>query len=128
MDIFTTEQNHTAVTLCNFITLVERQFARKVKTIRSDNWYEFLCLTDYFCTNGIIHETSCVGTPQQNGRVDRKHQHILYVVRALRFHSHLPVEFWSLCVLTAGYLINRTPTEVLDGKSPFEALYNDLLL
>lgn len=70
-------------TLKNFITLVERQFCKQVKSIRSDNGTEFICLTQYFRTKGIIHETSCVGTPQQNGRVGRKHRHIVNVARAL---------------------------------------------
>lgn len=79
--------------LRSFIALVERQFGKQVKTIRSDNGTEFLCLTDYFQEHGILHETSCVGTPQQNGRVERKHRHILNVARALRFQSNLPLEF-----------------------------------
>ena len=30
---------------------------------------------------------------------------------------------WTECVLTAAYLINRTPTSVLNGKSPYEMIY-----
>ena len=55
--------------LKNFIALVERQFSSQVKTVRCDNGSEFICLSRFFAENGIIHETSCVGTPQQNGRV-----------------------------------------------------------
>ncbi|RVW86956.1 Retrovirus-related Pol polyprotein from transposon RE2 [Vitis vinifera] len=32
-----------------------------------------------------------------------------------KYEAHLPIEFWGECVLTAGYLINRTPSVLLDG-------------
>ena len=94
-----------------------------MKIVRSDNGTEFMCLKKYFAEHGILHQTSCVGTPQQNGRVERKHRHILNVVRALRFQAHLPIEFWGECVLIARYFINKTPSVFLDGKTPYEILY-----
>lgn len=109
-----------------FFAMVDRQFGQKVKVVRSDNGTEFNCLTDYFLSNGILFQTSCVGTPQQNGRVERKHRHILTVARALRFQSHLPLYFWGECVLAASHLINRTPSHVLQNKTPYEILFNTL--
>jgi hypothetical protein len=110
--------------LYQFLAMVERQFSTQVKIIRSDNGTEFTCMKPNFRDRGIIHETSCVGTPQQNGRVERKHRHILNVARALRFQAQFPIEFWGECALAACYLINRTPTRNLDGKTPFELLYD----
>lgn len=109
--------------LYQFLAMVERQFSTHVKIIRSDNGTEFTCMKPTFRDRGIIHETSCVGIPQQNGRVERKHRHILNVARALRFQAQFPIEFWGECALVACYLINRTPTRNLDGKTPFELLY-----
>ncbi|GJT43032.1 retrovirus-related pol polyprotein from transposon TNT 1-94 [Tanacetum coccineum] len=109
--------------LLNFFAMVERQYNKKVKIVRSDNGTEIICLNEFFfLEHGIMHETSCTGTPQQNGRVERKHRHILNVARALRFQANLPIDFWGECVLTAGYLINRTPSMVLKGKTPYELL------
>ncbi|XP_010412651.1 PREDICTED: uncharacterized protein LOC104698984 [Camelina sativa] len=101
----------------------ERQFGKTVKTVRSDNGTEFMCLASYFRENGIIHQTSCVGTPQQNGRVERKHLHILNVARALLFQASLPIKFWGEAVLTAAYLINQTPSSIQSGCSPYEILH-----
>lgn len=106
-----------------FCALAERQFQHKVRMVRSDNGTEFMCLRSYFASQGILHQTSCVGTPQQNGRVERKHRHILNVARSLRFQASLPIEFWGECVLAASYLINRTPSSILDGKTPYELLF-----
>ncbi|KAK9725217.1 hypothetical protein RND81_05G129200 [Saponaria officinalis] len=80
-------------TLCEYFALVECQYNKKIKTFRSDNGTEFLPLKPYFSKHGILYETSCRGTPQQNGRVERKHQHILNAGRALRFQANLSISF-----------------------------------
>ena len=111
-------------TFCAFVT---RQFQKHIKTIRSDNGPEFLCLRKFFADEGIVHQTSCVETPQQNGRVERKHRHILNVARAFLFQGNLPKKYWGESVMTATYLINRTPTAVLKNKTPYELLYGSPL-
>ncbi|XP_019084235.1 PREDICTED: uncharacterized protein LOC109125902 [Camelina sativa] len=117
------EKSKVRNVLTNFITYTERQFGKRVKTVRSDNGTEFMCLSAYFREKGIVHQTSCVGTPQQNGRVERKHIHILNVSRALLFQAKLPIKFWGESVLTAAYLINHTPSSIHKGYTPYELLY-----
>ncbi|XP_071687657.1 uncharacterized protein [Rutidosis leptorrhynchoides] len=109
----------------SFVQLLENQFTKRIKIIRSDNGTEFLNnkMADFLKTKGIIHQTTCAYTPQQNGVVERKHRHLLNVARALMFQGGLPLNMWSECVLTACYLINRTPTAVLNGKSPYELIF-----
>ncbi|XP_019153563.1 PREDICTED: uncharacterized protein LOC109150046 [Ipomoea nil] len=43
--------------------------------------------------------------------------------RALKFQSGLPDDFWGHCVLHSSYLINRLPTDVLNGSTPFQILF-----
>ncbi|KAJ0909110.1 putative RNA-directed DNA polymerase [Helianthus annuus] len=109
----------------SFYELLLTQFKVKVKTFRSDNGTEFVNnKMEVFCkTKGIIHQTSCAYTPQQNGVVERKHRHLLNLARSLLFQSGVPLNFWSDCVLTAVYLINRLPSSVLLGKSPYELMF-----
>lgn len=87
-----------------FIAMVENQFKMKVQSVRSDNAHE-LKFADLFLEKGIIAYHSCHETPQQNSVVERKHQHILNVARALLFQSNVPLEFWGDCVMTAVFLI-----------------------
>ncbi|KAM0052455.1 putative RNA-directed DNA polymerase [Helianthus debilis subsp. tardiflorus] len=108
-----------------FYELVLTQFKKKVEMFRSDNGTEFInSQMNMFCKQkGIIHQTSCSYTPQQNGVVERKHRHLLNIARTLMFQSGLPLRFWSDCVLTAVYIINRLPSSVLSGKSPYELMF-----
>ncbi|KAL2927200.1 Retrovirus-related Pol polyprotein from transposon RE1 [Bienertia sinuspersici] len=106
-----------------FFAMISCQFETHVKYVRSDNGTEFKCMIPFFEASGIIFQTSCVNTPQQNGRVERKHKHILNVGRALRFQAHLPISFWGECILAAVYIINRTPSSVLHNRTPYEMLF-----
>nr|GMD07953.1 uncharacterized protein LOC109174480 [Ipomoea batatas] len=69
--------------ITQFCNLVENQFGTTVKCIRSDNGLEFN-IQDYFSQNGIVHQTYCTYTPQQNSRVERNHGHLLSTARSLR--------------------------------------------
>ncbi|XP_049390256.1 uncharacterized protein LOC125854717 [Solanum stenotomum] len=113
--------------LKNFLAMVERQFCLKVMIIRSDNALELgnsIETSSFLSAQGIVHQTSCVSSPQQNGVVERKHRHLLEVSRALLFQSKVPIQFWGECLFTATHLINRIPSKVLNGKTPYEVLYN----
>lgn len=118
-------KNETHLLLQSFNGYVETQFGRKIKSIRSDNGFKF-DMKEFYQNKGIVHETSCIDTPQQNGALERKHGHLLNVARALHFQANLPIRLWGECVLTATYIINRTPTPLLSGKTPYELLFGSI--
>ena len=99
--------------------MVETQFNAKINCIRIDNGTEFI-MKDFFKSKGILYQLSCVDTSQQNAIVERKHQHILNVARALRFHFSLRLKLWGDSILTIVYLINRLPSKHLNKKTPYE--------
>jgi len=109
----------------SFVYMVENQFEKKVKSIRSVNGPGFL-MQEFYAERGILHQRRCVYTPHQNGRVERRQQHILNISRALMFQSKLPKKFWSYAVLHAIFLLNRIPTKILQTRSSHEVLYGQI--
>jgi len=77
-------KSKTRIHIENFIAYVKNQFENSVKIIRTDNG-EKIAMKMFFSSKGIIHQTTCVETPEQNGIAERKHQHILNVTQALIF-------------------------------------------
>lgn len=87
-------KSETRQLIRQFHAYVVTQFGALIKVIRSNNGQEFK-MNDFFSVKGIVHQQSCVNTPQQNAIVERKHQHILNVARSLRLQAHLPLQFWG---------------------------------
>jgi len=111
----------------DFKTLVENQFNAKVKTFRSDNGGEYTSnvFRDYLKKEGIRHETTIPKTPEQNGVAERMNRTLLECVRAMLSDSTLPKTFWAEAVSTAVYLRNRCPTNAVQDKTPYEALFGE---
>ena len=76
----------------------------------------------YLLEQGIIHLSSCVDTPQQNGVAERKNRHLLEVARSIMFSNNVPKYFWGEAILTATYLINQMPSRVLKFQNPHQVL------
>ena len=73
--------------------------------------------------NDILHQTSCVDTPAQNGVVERKNRHLLETARALSFNMHVPKHLWADAISTACFLINRMPSSVFNWDNPYHILF-----
>jgi len=63
-------KSEAASIIKSFVNLIHIHFNSKMKCIRTDNGNEFL-LKDFYSANDILHQNSCVGTPQQNGTVEK---------------------------------------------------------
>ena len=87
-----------------------------VQTLRSDNAKEYLLkqFQSFMLQKEILHQTSCVDTPSQNGVDVRKYRHLLETVKALLFQMHMPKHFWANVVSTACFLINWMPSSILN--------------
>ena len=118
------QKSEVSTVVPNFHSMIQNQFGVKIKSFRTDNARDYFnqFLSSYFQAQGIIHDSSCVNTPQQNGVAERKNGHLLNTTRALLLQGSVPKSYWGEAVLTATYLINKLPSRVLDNKSPIELL------
>ncbi|CAL9027038.1 unnamed protein product [Prunus brigantina] len=117
-------KHDVASLLPEFCAMVSTQFHASVKVFRTDNGGEYVnhTLTQFFRDHGIIHQTTTPFTPQQNGVSERKNRQLLEVARSLLLDMSVPHHLWGHGVLAAAYLINRTPSRVLDFKTPLDVL------
>ena len=65
-------KSETSSLVQTFVQIVDMQFSVKIKSIKTNNGVEFK-LPALHASKGILHQTSCVETPQQNGVLERKH-------------------------------------------------------
>lgn len=113
---------------CKFEAWVEFFFTT-IKILRSDGRGESANqkFKDLCAMTGIIHQFTCSYTPSQNGVAERKHKHVLKTLVALLQTASMPLSFWRETILIAVYLINKMPSEFLQGDSPQNRLYHTLL-
>lgn len=95
---------------------VETKSRRQVKLIQTDNGSEFKNsnLKIFLADRGIVHETTAVYTPEQNGSVERANRTVIEGTRALLNDSKLPDFLWAEAASTVVYTTNR----LLGPKSP----------
>jgi histone deacetylase 1/2 len=104
---------------------VERLLNHKIIHVQSDWGGEYLKLNKFFDDIGISHRVSCPHTHQQNGRAERKHRHLVETGLTLLAHASMPFRFWSDAFVTASFLINRTPSRVINMQTPLERLLGE---
>ena len=85
-------KSEVAQAIPQFFNMISNQFNSTIKCFRSDNAPKSFVI-DFFHEKGVLHQFSCVQTPQQNSVDERKHQHLLNVARDLFFQSIIPIQF-----------------------------------
>ncbi|XXG51738.1 hypothetical protein AAC387_Pa03g0243 [Persea americana] len=108
-----------------FHKMIANQYQSQIQVLRIDNGGEFVIwdMKPFLSLDGIIHQTTCTDTPQQNGVAERKNRHLLDVVCASLFGAYMPIRYWGDALTTAAYLINRVPSSSLQFETPFNVLH-----
>jgi hypothetical protein len=91
---------------------------RKLCLLRTNNGGEFM---SYYVDEDVQRHYSAPSSPQQNGVVERRNQTVVGMARALLKQRGMPTVFWGEAMVMAIYILNRSPTKALNGRTPYEA-------
>ena len=69
----------------------------------------------------ILSQLTALGTPQQNGVAERRNRTLKEMANCMLQSKGLGLSFWAEAINCANYIINRTPTKVLNNITPEEA-------
>lgn len=115
-------KSEVAEKLKSFITFSERQYGYKIKAFQSDQGTE--CdnaeVNNFLDENGIQHRRSVVYTPEQNGSAEREMRTIVESARSMVHAKGLNENLWAEAVNLAVYVLNRSGTSTIKGKTPYE--------
>lgn len=104
-----------------FVKLVQNQFGRKPRIIRSDQGGEYSSkeLRKFYTNEGIKVEYTTAYSPQQNGVSERKNRSLSEMGRCMLRDAGMHKKYWAEAINTACYLQNRLPSAAV-GSTPFE--------
>ena len=77
---------------------IRTQFKTSIRILKSDNGKKYFSMpfSSFMSSHGILHQSSCVYTPQQNGVAERKNRHLVEIARSLFLHHKVPQRFWGM--------------------------------
>jgi len=103
-------------------TMVRNQKEWKVKVLRSDNGGKYTSteFKAYLAGKGIEHQLNISGWSEQNGVVERINGILSECARSIWLQADMSEGFWAETVNHASYLVNRSPSTVVDLQIPEE--------
>ena len=92
--------------------MIQTSFHDKIQVLKADNARDYFnsIVWEFLLREGMVHQSFCIDTPQQNEIAKRKNRHLVKVAKTLMFSTHVVKSFWGEVVLTTTYLINSMPS------------------
>jgi len=68
-----------------FYNKIKNKFGIFIQILSSDNGREYIShsFKKFMASHGILHQTSCAYTPQQNGVAEHKNKHLVETTRTI---------------------------------------------
>ena len=121
--MFMRAKSEAAGHIKQYVNEIERKFDRRTKYLRFDNGKELVNaeVKKFAAEKGIVIETTAPYSPSQHGTAERMNRTLLELTRAMLIGQKLPPSLWAEAVTHATYIRNRSPTQALGNRTPFEA-------
>jgi hypothetical protein len=106
-----------------FKALVEKQFGKNIKVLRTDNGGEYVNheIHNIFHEAGIQLQHTVPYTSQQNRVAERKNRSLKEMESCMLHAKSLPQRLWAKALKFATYIQNRSPHRYVKDKTPYEA-------
>jgi transposase InsO family protein len=106
-----------------FIAQVENLIGRRIMLLRSDNGGEYTSMdfSDFYIEAWIKRKYTIPYNPQQNGVSERKNRTIIEATKEMIHDHNLPMILWVEASMTAMYVQNKSPHQILGNMTPEEA-------
>jgi transposase InsO family protein len=100
----------------------ERKSGKRLRALRMHRGGEYTAghFNEYWAELRLRRELTALYSPQQNGVVERRNQSVVGTARSMLKAKGLPGMFWGEAVNTAVYLLNRSSSKRIGGKTPYE--------
>jgi hypothetical protein len=112
-----------------FQARAEAEAGKKLGTLRTNRGGEFTACSfvDHCAKEGIQRHLTAPYSPEQNGVVERRNQTVMGMARSMLKAMKMPGWFWGEAVVTAVYVLNRSPTQSVEGRTPYEVWHGSKL-
>ena len=111
--------------MVNYINEVENLTEKRVKKIRCDNGKEYLNnrFYKYAKNKGIFINNCPVYVHELNGTAERFNRTIMDMARCLLDEAQVHKKYWPEIICAATYLKNRSLTNTIEKKTPYEIFF-----
>lgn len=112
--------------ISEYVKSVKVNTGYEISVLRSDNGTEYTNndVNNILKASGVQHQKTVPYSPEENGSAEREMRTIVEAARTILHAKNLPLKLWAEAVNTAVYVLNRTGTSTVPGKTPYELWFN----
>nr|GEW64915.1 hypothetical protein [Tanacetum cinerariifolium] len=121
---FLHSKDEASEVIISFIKKTQVNLQLQVQCVRTDNGMEVKnkTLSKLFDEVGITQQFSAVGTPQQNGIVEKRNRTLVEAARTMLTFANLTSFLWAEAIATACFTQNRSIIHKDFDKTPYELM------